>query len=103
MKRKSILSTLFLFLGLSVSAQTYTNPVFDFDTPDPSIQRAPDGTFWCYATGCQTRKSKDLITWSNVNDVFSRPTWNDTIVEEKGRKRKKRVRLITLIQLMLLR
>lgn len=89
MKRKSILSTLFLFLGLSVSAQTYTNPVFDFDTPDPSIQRAPDGTFWCYATGCQTRKSKDLITWSNVNDVFSRPTWNDTIVEEKGRKRKK--------------
>lgn len=80
---------LFLLTSLSATAQTYTNPVFDSDTPDPSVQRAPDGTFWCYATGCKARRSKDLMKWSNVSNVFSRPTWNDTTVVENGQRVKK--------------
>ena len=65
-------------IGLGVSAQnkTFTNPVYNYDSPDPSIQRAQDGTFYCYATNCQTRKSKDLVTWSNLGGVFSTPSWN---------------------------
>lgn len=89
MDAKKLLGTLFLFCGLNTMAQTYTNPVFNSDTPDPTVQRAPDGTFWCYATGCKTRKSKDLMKWSTVNDVFTRPTWNDTTVVENGQKVKK--------------
>lgn len=76
---------LLCFLSLAtVSAQTYTNPVFDRDTPDPSIQRSQDGKFYCYATNCQTRRSSDLVRWTEVRDVFGRPTWNDTTYVKDG-------------------
>ncbi len=65
---------------LCASAQsTYKNPVYGSDFPDPTVQRAPDGTFYAYATGCQCKKSKDLVHWTNVSNVISRPTWNDSI------------------------
>lgn len=63
-------------MTFSATAQTFTNPVYDSDSPDPSIQRAQDGTFYCYATNCQTRSSKNLVKWSKVSGVFSTPSWN---------------------------
>ncbi len=74
---------------LPMSAQkTYTNPVYASDSPDPSVQRAQDGMFYAYATNCQTRKSKNLVSWTNVDNVFSRPTWNDsTYIGEDGKKK----------------
>lgn len=63
-------------LGANAQNSTYTNPVYNYDSPDPSIQRGQDGTFYCYATNCQTRKSKDLVTWHNLTGVFSTPSWN---------------------------
>ena len=59
--------------------KTYKNPVYGSDFPDPTVQRAPDGTFYAYATGCQAKKSTDLIRWSDVPGVISRPTWNDSV------------------------
>ena len=67
-------------------AQTYSNPVYDWDFADPSIQRAQDGTFYCYATNCQTLKSTDLVHWTAVSNVFNRPTWNDSTYVKDGKQ-----------------
>lgn len=69
-----------------LAAQTYRNPVHDWDFADPSIQRALDGTFYCYATGCQTLKSTDLVHWTGVSNVFNRPTWNDSTYTKDGKQ-----------------
>ena len=67
-------------IAISASAQkTYKNPVYGSDFPDPTVQRAPDGTFYAYATGCKAKKSTDLVKWSDVPGVISRPTWNDSV------------------------
>ncbi|MBQ6085636.1 MAG: family 43 glycosylhydrolase [Bacteroidaceae bacterium] len=66
------------FIMLCAEAQTYTNPVYGSDFPDPSVQRAPDGYFYSYATGQRGLRSKDLMRWSKLNNVIPRPTWNDT-------------------------
>ena len=74
---------------LPASAQKkYKNPVYGSDFPDPAVERADDGYFYAYATGCKTRKSKDLINWTSVSGTISRPTWNDsTYVGEDGQKK----------------
>ncbi len=83
---KLFLSALLALATLPVGAQKYTNPVFDWDTPDPSIQRSLDGAFYCYATACQTRRSTDLVHWVDVPNVFDRPTWNDTTYVRDGQQ-----------------
>ena len=87
MKKKNIFATLLLaFAVFQVTAQKkYSNPVYGYDFPDPTVQRALDGTFYAYATGCQCKKSTDLVNWTNVSGVISRPTWNDTI-DANGKK-----------------
>ena len=71
-----------MLLALAVfqgnAQKKYSNPVYGSDFPDPTVQRAPDGTFYAYATGCKARRSTDLINWSSVSNVISRPTWNDS-------------------------
>ncbi|MBO7119431.1 MAG: family 43 glycosylhydrolase [Bacteroidaceae bacterium] len=81
MKNKTFLIiSLLAFASFQANAQKkYHNPVYGSDFPDPTVQRALDGTFYSYATGCKCRKSTDLVTWENVSGVISRPTWNDTI------------------------
>ena len=81
MKRITFLATLFavLFVVSSSAQKKYSNPVYGSDFPDPTVQRALDGTFYAYATGCKCRKSTDLVNWTNVSGVISRPTWNDSI------------------------
>ena len=77
-------------LAFPVFAQkTYKNPVYGSDFPDPTVQRAPDGTFYAYATGCQAKKSTDLVKWSDVPGVISRPTWNDSTYIDKDTGGKK--------------
>jgi len=81
MKKTRLFATLFLvFVAIQVNAQKkYSNPVYGSDFPDPTVQRALDGTFYSYATGCKCKKSTDLVNWTNVSGVISRPTWNDSI------------------------
>lgn len=74
---------------LHVSAQTYTNPVATPVAADPSVVRAPDGTFYLYATQDDWAdgqgnhylpifRSDDLVNWKFVADAFSGPpNWKD--------------------------
>ena len=74
-----------LALAASVSAQTavYRNPIIDKNSPDPTILRADDGSFYLYATE-NTRNvpiyhSTDLVNWNLIGTAFtdeSRPKWN---------------------------
>lgn len=88
---KAMSVTVMLALGGQALAQqdqqeptgTYTNPVIAPVAADPSVIRAPDGTWYLYAT--QDRwddgiehylpvfSSSDLITWEFVADVFVFP------------------------------
>ena len=84
---KNILfASLFLASSLAEAQTRYSNPVYNIDFADPSVQRATDGTFYAYATGCQVAKSTDLVHWTNVNNVFSRPTWNDSTYVKDGKQ-----------------
>lgn len=81
MKKRTLFAILLLaFVAIQVTAQKkFSNPVYGSDFPDPTVQRALDGTFYAYATGCKCKSSKDLVNWTNVSGVISRPTWNDSI------------------------
>ena len=68
-----------LFVIPAFAQEKYNNPVCGSDFPDPTVLRASDGTFYAYATGCKCKKSSDLVNWSDVSGVISRPTWNDSI------------------------
>jgi arabinan endo-1,5-alpha-L-arabinosidase len=64
---------------------TFKNPVFAHDFPDPSIVRAPDGSFYAYSTqslyeekllNTPILRSPDLVNWQLVGDAFpERPRW----------------------------
>ena len=74
-----------LALAASVSAQTavYRTPIIDKNSPDPTILRADDGSFYLYATE-NTRNvpiyhSTDLVNWNLIGTAFTdetRPKWN---------------------------
>lgn len=64
--------------SLLAQQQQYTNPVFDENTPDPTVVRAPDGTFYAYGTGGTCRSSRDLVHWTDEGIALERPTWNDS-------------------------
>ena len=89
MKTKRVFTIVCGWLSaLAVAAQTtYTNPVYDSDFPDPSIQRAQDGYFYAYATGQRGLRSKDLVKWQRLNNVIARPTWNDSTYTDASGKR----------------
>ena len=57
---------------------TYTNPVFNVDSPDPSVERGEDGTFYAFTTH-GVRKSDDLVNWTDLGDsaFVERPSWSD--------------------------
>ncbi len=63
---------------------TYVNPVFAHDAPDPTILRAPDGTYYAYTTQSiylelleiPILQSSDLVHWRQVADAFpTPPSW----------------------------
>lgn len=73
--------SLSLLAALAMSqSQTYTNPVYDANFPDPFIVEH-EGTFYAYATqrgpgGFQLMTSKDLINWKQEKPPF-KPSWSD--------------------------
>jgi arabinan endo-1,5-alpha-L-arabinosidase len=68
-------------------AETFQNPIFDTDFPDPTVIRARDGYFYAYATNAeidgklhhiQVARSKDLVNWVRLPDALpERPVWAD--------------------------
>lgn len=85
--RKLLLTALLTSAALAGAQNRYTNPVYNIDFADPSVQRGTDGTFYAYATGCQVAKSTDLVHWTAVNNVFQRPTWNDSTYVKDGQQK----------------
>ena len=55
---------------------TYSNPISDLKLPDPTVFRDSDGSFYLVASdegykGLPIAKSKDLVEWSKVGEVFT--------------------------------
>ena len=87
MNKKSIVAALGILAWGNLLAQNkYTNPVFDQNTPDPSVVKAPDGAFYAYGTGGTCRKSYDLVHWEDMGIALQRPTWNDSVRTDKEGK-----------------
>jgi arabinan endo-1,5-alpha-L-arabinosidase len=74
--------------GLTQEEKIYTNPVIEPVAADPSVIRAKDGTFYLYATQddwgdrvwrlIPIFRSRDLVNWTFVGDVFQRPpAWKE--------------------------
>lgn len=88
MARASTSAAVFLASFWSAhGALTYTNPILDRDFPDPTVFRAPDGTFYVYATGnlpaadnVQVARSHDLVTWEYLGGALTETrnkAWGD--------------------------
>ena len=87
MNKKSIVAAVGILAWGNLLAQNkYTNPVFDQNTPDPSVVQAPDGAFYAYGTGGTCRKSYDLVHWEDMGIALQRPTWNDSVRTDKEGK-----------------
>ena len=87
MNKKPIVAALGILAWGNLLAQNkYTNPVFDQNTPDPSVVQAPDGAFYAYGTGGTCRKSYDLVNWEDMGIALKRPTWNDSVRTDKEGK-----------------
>ncbi len=87
MNKKSIVAAVGILAWGNLLAQNkYTNPVFDQNTPDPSVVQAPDGAFYAYGTGGTCRKSYDLVHWEDMGIALKRPTWNDSVRTDKEGK-----------------
>lgn len=85
------LGLLVLALGLSLGQDrpSYTNPVVTPVAADPDVLRAPDGSFYLYATQddwgngqgshvVPIFRSSDLVKWEYVKDAFSLPpAWKE--------------------------
>ena len=77
------------YTAAQTATETYTNPVVTPVAADPSVLRAPDGTFYLYATQDDWAdgqgshylpifKSDDLVNWTFVADALSAPpSWKD--------------------------
>ncbi len=69
----------------TAGASVYTNPVFAFDFPDPTVIRASDGWFYAYATqtildgrvhNFQIARSRNLVVWERMPDALPvKPDW----------------------------
>ena len=87
MNKKTIVAAVGILAWGNLLAQNkYTNPVFDQNTPDPSVVQAPDGAFYAYGTGGTCRKSYDLVNWEDMGIALQRPTWNDSVRTDKEGK-----------------
>ncbi|MDO5447821.1 MAG: family 43 glycosylhydrolase, partial [Prevotellaceae bacterium] len=64
--------TLFVVSTITMFAQTYTNPIFGGDYPDPTIMREGDDYYMThsafdYQPGLTVFHSKDLIHWEPIS------------------------------------
>lgn len=77
------------FFSVTTKAQvssTYTNPVKDWNMPDPSLIRGRDNYFYAYTTqsgpNLPIYRSRDLVTWDFVGDAF--PERRPNFVKDGG-------------------
>ncbi|MDR1342777.1 MAG: family 43 glycosylhydrolase [Prevotellaceae bacterium] len=60
---------------------TYRNPILAAGTPDPTVIRAPDGSFYLYCTeairNIPIYRSTDLVRWSFAGTAFTNETRPD--------------------------
>ena len=80
-----LLSLLLFGCAARPSGETYSNPVFDADFPDPAVLQAPDGQYYAYATqgesggrmlNVQVARSPDLVRWTHAGDALPvKPSW----------------------------
>ncbi|HYD57564.1 MAG TPA: glycoside hydrolase family 43 protein [Burkholderiales bacterium] len=71
--------------GLRDEPPEYRNPLLHSEFADPAVLRAPDGTFYAYATqgapagrmlNIQVARSKDLVRWEHRGDALpDKPAW----------------------------
>ena len=63
---------------------TYQNPLPIMNIGDPFVLRAPDGTYYCYATsapdGFKAWTSNDLVHWTEIGYVYQRTkgSWGES-------------------------
>jgi GH43 family beta-xylosidase len=63
---------------------TYQNPLPIKHIGDPFVLRAPDGTYYCYATsapdGFKAWTSKDLVHWTSLGYIYQRKadSWGES-------------------------
>jgi len=67
-------------IPMEIRRATYTNPIYDFDFPDPSIvYDERTNQYFVFATGGQIISSTDLVTWQKHNYAFTTiPQWGTT-------------------------
>ena len=55
------------------SSETYRNPVMEINTPDPTVVRAQDGSFYLYCTGnlVPIYRSTDMLHWNRAGSAFT--------------------------------
>jgi beta-xylosidase len=60
----------------NAESDTYRNPVMEINTPDPTVIRAPDGSFYLYCTGnlVPVYRSTDMLHWNRVGSAFTKDT-----------------------------
>ena len=84
MKKYAWLGLLLLTLGfrpMDTKTQTYTNPVWNRDFPDPFVLKY-NNKFYAYATetggykGFQVMESSDLVHWAHKGVAF-KPNWSE--------------------------
>lgn len=65
-------------------SRTYQNPLPIKNIGDPFVLRAPDGTYYCYATsaadGFKAWRSDDLVRWEDIGYVYRRreDSWGES-------------------------
>ena len=76
---------------------TYQNPLPIKNIGDPYVLRAPDGTYYCYATsapdGFKAWTSPDLVHWTDIGYIYQRREdswgasdfWAPEVVRHNGR------------------
>jgi len=76
------LSVLFCIVSITLRAQenaatqnnssTYSNPIINHDGPDPSVLKDKNGWFYLFSTGERIWKSKNMVDWMFVGNVFEK-------------------------------
>ncbi|MGK2896585.1 MAG: family 43 glycosylhydrolase [Candidatus Saccharimonadales bacterium] len=70
-------ATLYSDIVIPSSSNSYKNPVYNGNAPDPSIIKGEDGTYHIYSTGGTASNpfihltSKDLINWTKKDEIFT--------------------------------
>ena len=93
-KKLSLIKKVYIVILILASAslsysQTYTNPIWDANAPDPTVIHASDGKYYAYTTQgvgpdgnrcrLQVLSSSDMVHWEHLGDALpDPPSWART-------------------------